>query len=848
MADSKYTIEDILNEYGGSDPQTPPKSKTPSGKLEMHRMLSSTSTRTNNQKNTERPTVFRRAAEESKINQIKREVRKSSRPDIENSRAAAFQTLELMREKVSFVNSAAADPRTTPAPKNDRIDGYEGAVLVEKNTDSKNNNDNNKNNDTSETKAKKDEYSPKIRTMEDSTRAKEEKLPKRKRRKNSENRYEYKKDSVAEEKVSDDNIKTDDESKPFFFDLQHADAVKFVSREAREERERRRRVAAIHRLRKKRMKMRELENNDSESDENSTIHILNNDSEIRANINILNKTVSFRTLTLSVLFIISAVFCILEGSDSAYKAITTAIGFHGYSVIHLILGMAAIMISFPTVVNGVRYLCLNRADSDSMAAMPIIVSTLGAAFSAIMPGSLESKESHIFVPVAIFILLMNAIGKQLIIRRAVKNFSVISGKYEQYVLTYVNDDSDAEKLTKGVQPDYPILISMKRTKQMSDFLRYTYSEDMGDRFCRKAAPAVCIVSLLIAAAITGIRFTVMNGGDVFVFFLSVFAMLLCGGCCSGVMLAANIPLNIVAGKLTKNNSALLGYQSVDEFYDANSIMVNASELFPESAVTIEGMKPFRDAKIEDIILMASGLTRQADSVLKYAFEKMLDQENSSVPKVDNVLFEEDFGLSGWIKNRRILLGNREMMIQHNIEGMPSAAREAEHAEDNCEVLYFSMSGVLSAMLLVRISSNGRMKHQLHKLMEEKISLVVKSVDSFLTQQRIAGLYQIPESNIKVLPIAMHETFDKYTAPADNISASAITSGSAIDTIKLIISARRIRRSAMTGIILQSVAAIIGFAIAFIYIGLSAYTSVTTQTFLFFQLASSIVTAIAVRLK
>lgn len=845
MADNKYTIEDILNEYGGSDPQTPPKSKTPSGKLEMHKMLSQTSTRTNDQKTSERPTVFRRAAEESKINQIKREVRKSSRPDIENSRVAAFQTLELMREKVSFVNSAAADPQTTPTPKNDRIEGYEGAVLVEKNIDDKTNINNN---DIIENKSKKDKYAPKIRTMEDSTRAKEEKLSRRKRRKNSENRYEYKKDSVAEEKTVDDNIKTDDESKPFFFDLQHANAVKFVSREAREERERRRRVAAIHRLRKKRMKMRELENNDSESDESSTVHILNNDSEIRANINILNKTVSFRTLTLSILFIISAIFCILEGSDGAYRAITTGIGFHGYSLLHLILGMAAIMISFPTVANGLKYLCLNRADSDSMAAMPIIVSTLGAAVTTIMPDSIKNKEAHIFVPVAIFILLMNAVGKQMIIRRAVKNFSVISGKYEQYVLTYVNDDSDAEKLTKGVQPDYPILISMKKAKQMSDFLRYTYSEDMGDRFCHKAAPVICIVSLLIAAAITGIRFTVMNGGTVFAFFLSVFAMMLCGGCCSGVMLAANVPLNIAANKLTKNNSALLGYQSVDEFYDVNSIMVNASELFPESAVTIEGMKPFRDAKIEDIISMASGLTRQANSVLKYAFEKMLDQENSSIPQVDNVIFEEDFGLSGWIKNRRILLGNREMMIQHNIEGIPSPSREAEYVEDNCDVLYFSISGILSAMMLVRISSNGRMKHQLHKLMDEKISLVVKSVDSFLTQQRIAGMYQIPESNIKVLPIALHETFDKYTSPADNVSASAITSGSTIDTIKLIISARRIRRSAMTGIILQSVAAIIGFAIAFIYIGLSAYTSVTTQMFLFFQIASSIVTAIAVRLK
>ena len=246
--------------------------------------------------------------------------------------------------------------------------------------------------------------------------------------------------------------------------------------------------------------------------------------------------------------------------------------------------------------------------------------------------------------------------------------------------------------------------------------------------------------------------------------------------------------------------------------------------------------------------MAAGLSQQADSVLGAAFSKMVDTENSSVPIVDSVLYEEGYGLSGWVKNRRILLGNRDMMVAHNIEGLPSPLREAEYAGEGNEVLYFSTSGVLSAMMLVKVTASTRMKAKLHTLMEENISIVVKSCDSFLSQQLIAGLYMIPESCMKVVPLALHETFDRYTVPADTVSASAIASGRLEDTIRLLISARRIRRSAMTGTILQSAAVIIGFAIALIYIALSAYTSVTAGMFLIFQLAASAVTAIAVRLK
>lgn len=839
MAKQKFTVEDILSEYGGRDPKTPPKAPTPSGKLETHKMLNRTAAGTKPQYGSERPASFRRAEEESKVNRIKRE--KSSRSDIEDSRAAAFQTLELMREKVSFVNSAAANPQTAPAQKNDKIEGYEGAVRVE----------------SKETPAQKGTsikggYQPKIRTMEDSTRAKEaqeEKSSSGKRRKLLENRYSYRKDSVRQEEKASLAIDTaeTDEEKPFFFDLHHAGAAKFISREAREERERRRRVAAIRRLRKKRMKMREAD--ELMDGEGAAVHIPNNESEIRANINILKKTVWFRSLTLTLLFFAGLLFSLAEGTDSGfYNTLIDAIGLHGYSLLHLILGMAAVLIAFPTVANGLRSLFTNQADSDSMAAAPIAVSTLGAAVLTFFPESMARDEAHLFVPVSIFILLMNAIGKQMILRRAARSFSVLEKDYEQYVLTYVQNESDAEALTRGIITDYPILVSMRKARQMSDFLRYTYSADLGDRFCRKAVPVIGIVSLLIAAAITGIRSTVMPGEAVLGFFFSVFSMLLCGGCCSGVMLAANIPLDTASKKLTANQCALLGYQSVDEFYDSNALMVSASALFPESAVSIEGMKPFRDAKIEEVILEAASLVKQADSVLQHAFLKMVDEENGILYPVDSVLYEEGHGLSGWILNRRVLLGNRDMMLAHNIEGLPSPLREADYAGEGNEVLYFSVSGVLTAMILVRISASARMKRQLQSLMEENIVLTVKSVDSFLTQQHIAALYQIPEYCLRVIPLAQHETFDRYTAPAERVSASVITSGKFEDTISLLIHARRIRRSAMTGVILQAVAVIIGLALALIYIGLSAYTSVTSQMFLIFQIAASVITAIAVKLK
>jgi Cu+-exporting ATPase len=48
--------------------------------------------------------------------------------------------------------------------------------------------------------------------------------------------------------------------------------------------------------------------------------------------------------------------------------------------------------------------------------------------------------------------------------------------------------------------------------------------------------------------------------------------------------------------------------------------------------------------------------------------------------IDNYSFEESMGMCGWINNKRILFGNRELMASHNIEGLPTKTKEAEYAD------------------------------------------------------------------------------------------------------------------------------------------------------------------------
>ena len=579
--------------------------------------------------------------------------------------------------------------------------------------------------------------------------------------------------------------------------------------------------------------------------------IPNQEAEIRVNINLLRNAVFFRTVSLAVLTIIGAFLAIGESSYTLlYPALSQLMTVRGYCFLHLILGLLILFITFPTVINGMRKLFHREADSDTIAAMPLIPCLLTVLATIFVPEPMQHNLVHIFLPVSSFILLMNSIGKLFIIRRASRNFALLTKNFEKYIVTCVQSETAAEELTRGVVQDYPILATIRKTKQMSDFLRHTYASDLADRFSKKLAPIVAGISLLLAAAITGIRIGVLETpAENIPFFCSVLTMLLTAGCSAGIPLTVNLPLDRASKRLCPHGCTLLGYQSVDDFYDVNSILVPAATLFPKQSITISGIKNFSGFQVEEALLDAASMVYAADSILQNAFAALVEEKDGGMLyQVEDCSYEDNLGICGWIRHRRVLLGNREMMMAHHVEGMPTKVRELEMTSGSQDVLYLSVSGVVAGMFVIDITADPMVKRQMQRLKEEQISVIVKSVDSCITLQRLTTLFGVPDSMLKILPSADNDLYEKETAPLQDVSASTIHDGSFFGTARLLLEARSIKRAATTGLLLQVIAVILGLSICIGYILVNGYDNITSQTLLFFQLVMTGLTLLTTRLK
>lgn len=496
---------------------------------------------------------------------------------------------------------------------------------------------------------------------------------------------------------------------------------------------------------------------------------------------------------------------------------------HTYLLAHIVLGALALFYSYPVITKGFKNLVKLKADSDSMTAV-----TAAACFISLLGAFLQTDMAraeliHIYMPVGILAMLTNAIGKYLILKRARRNFKFASRDFNRHGVVYVKDEERAERLTHGTLGDFPILAAMRPTDFLTDFLRYTYSSDITDTFCRKAVPLCLGGSLIVSVILTGIRMGTLLSIEAFVFGLSILTMLLCACSCIALPFAANIPLEKVSEETLKNDGILLGYQSVDDLYDTNSLLVKAEDIFTEGTVRLGGIKVFSNTKLDEAFLDAASLSYHGGSLLQQLFADLIKGREKLLYPIDNFSYEDGMGLCGWIKNRRILLGSRELMETHNIEGLPTKIREAEYAKGH-EPIYLSISGSLAAMFVVDVIAGRGVRKWAERLVKKKVCIVVKSVDSFITAEKISAVYGIPNGMVKVLPKKLHEDFDAETKKAVRLSASMACAGKFSSMAQLILGIKNIHTSAVIALIFQTVSILLGFGLSMMLILSKAYES------------------------
>lgn len=544
---------------------------------------------------------------------------------------------------------------------------------------------------------------------------------------------------------------------------------------------------------------------------------------IVSDIDRIKGTLMLRLVIVAVCFAVSAYISLANDLNifPMFDLLNKRTQTNTYLFVNAIIGILAAFSAYPVISCGLSKLFSMKADCDSLSAVSMVTGIANCVIMFANSNLIKGSIVHIYLTTAILSLLFNTIGKLLIVTRTRRSFGFVSGSGDKYAVLKVEDEETAQNFTRGTLRDFPNLVSMKKTEMLRDFLKISYAPDSTDNFCRVFTPIILAAGVIVGVLAGFVAKAEYGSAGAYVGF-SVFTG--CVAICSAVslMLVVNLPMERASKKNAELQGALLGYDAVEEFADTNSVLIDAAQLFPQGSITLSAIKVFSDTRIDEAIVEAASLTNQSGSVLKNMFYDIIAGKTELLNPVESYIFEDSMGLCGWINNKRVLLGSRELMINHSIEEVPSAAKEQEYTRGGKSAVYLSISGELSAMFLVEISPSLEVKRALNELSKQGVYTVIKTVDSLISINLISELYGVSSEYFKLLPFRLYEKYEETVSYEPKVTATAACSGKFAALSSIICGCKNLRGTVTTGIALEAVSVLLGIMICFAMVLLKCF--------------------------
>ena len=462
------------------------------------------------------------------------------------------------------------------------------------------------------------------------------------------------------------------------------------------------------------------------------------------------------------------------------------------------------LVSGNTVGGGIISLFSLRPNNDSYTALGVFACLVQGAYVAMRPEIFETYSANIYLPMAALMLLFNTLGKFILLGRVGRTYEFAAGKGPKQVGCLVEDRQLARRLGgEAIEEDEAVVAYFTQASGVGEYLDQAFSESKAEDISKIVAPMTALAALVMAVV------SYLFNKDVFIG-ACVFTAALCITSPLAGVIAANLPLSLVSGKLARRKAALCGYEAAEAFGKTNGVILRCSDLFPPASVTLHGIKILNKSPIDQAILDAASVLHSCDSTLTAIFNDLVAEAHILRP-VESLTYEDGKGISAWVDGRRVLIGNRELMKFYGVE-IPGEDFEERHTQGGREALYLSNSGEAAAMYILSYKADKQMRRAMELLYNRDIAVCVYTTDPCVTRKKIAKVYNFPEDLVEIIPSTLHSQVDKLLAPQGRQRAGLIHDGTPSSYIRAIAAAQSCSGtlSVETALLLLSV--VIGFAI------------------------------------
>ncbi|MDD6270554.1 MAG: hypothetical protein PUA67_00755 [Ruminococcus sp.] len=541
------------------------------------------------------------------------------------------------------------------------------------------------------------------------------------------------------------------------------------------------------------------------------------------------------SLALALLFACSAITSFLGSfalfSDSPFV----------YSVGNLIVLVAVGAVNYKSIADCIENLKEKRFNKNTALTASLLTGIIQCVVSLGF-GDLVLSGTHIYSAVALFPVLLINIGDYITTNNDIDNFILINREQKNaYAVKKIDDDGIAFEVGRGLMIKDPDIRYCAKVNFPYKFVEMSRAVDpTADSF------NIIVPAALAAGIIVGIISAVINK-NAFVGVTSFTGVFLMAMPAASVVACASA-LRGVNKKLNAENGLISGYEAVEDTLDANAAVLDARDIFSGGDANVYGIKMFNSMRIDEAILYTAAVVIQSEGALSDVFDSIILSKREMLPNVESLAYEERLGCSGWIYNYRVLVGNRDLLVKHNVE-VQSKEEESVFTRSGRQVVYLAVEGKVAAMFVVGYSADEQTAVYMRELERAGVSILVRTTDSNISEELVEQYFGLPRNFIKVIsPVAGLMYKEMSEKQAVNEPCRVLHNGSVNSFLHSFTSALKLQERRRIINILQYIGVGISVILMAMFSFLSGLSQAGAVQILLFETLWTLVVAFAPKIK
>ncbi|MBQ8741307.1 MAG: hypothetical protein IJY79_07140, partial [Clostridia bacterium] len=463
-----------------------------------------------------------------------------------------------------------------------------------------------------------------------------------------------------------------------------------------------------------------------------------------------------------------------------------------------------------------KNLLKRRPQFDVLAAL-CSVSTLSLGITA----ALTESNAYYIILLCSIILFMRVFCKFKNVSAQHSSLKQIVNKKQKNAVTLINDPATTFAMAKNTIEGDVLVAAHKKTNFLEGFMKHF-------EFHKTMSGKVSLVFFVTLAI------SLICGLMAYFYYDSIFSAVFSVSCISclaalpSVFFIDVLPFSSAAKKLKSNGAMIAGLYGAEKIENANAAVIHINDIFPKGTVTMHNMKVLSDNNIDNILLRAASLTAAVGSPLSAIFKQIAGTNASySIPDSDTVKYEKNLGISGWVDNEPLFIGNRSLMKAHGID-IPSLEVDKKILRKGYFPVYVATANTACALVVIQYDVNSQVAKELHKITDLGVMLLIENCDPNVTEEMICDYFGLYDDSVKIMTNAGVHMYKNAVPEVSSCSAPAAFYGSGLSFIKIINRASGIKRCNRLLTILYTLFAVFG-ALYFVYASFSGLTAMPEQT-------------------